>query len=225
MMMNPSLDEIIERLKPEFLKAAALRLVDSAIVFGTAEYAMALRAAAKAKGVEEGAPGLELTRAAVLVGLVDRPEGPTVLLTQRTAHLNDHGGQISFPGGRAEDGDADISASALRETEEEVGLDPSRIEIAGSLEDHGTVSGYRVTPVVGVVRPPFNLKLDPFEVDEAFEVPFAFFLDPANRRHEEVVRGGITRFIYAFPWQGRNIWGFTARILVRVAEIVRGEAS
>jgi 8-oxo-dGTP pyrophosphatase MutT (NUDIX family) len=224
-MFAPSLAEVIDRLKPAFLSAAAMKVVDSAIVFGSSEYALALRAAAKARGVAEGAPGLALTRAAVLVGLIDRPQGPTVLLTQRTAHLADHGGQISFPGGRAEDGDADIAASALRETEEEVGLSPARIEIAGTLEDHGTVSGYRVTPVVGIVRPPFTLRLDPFEVDEAFEVPFAFFLDPANRRHEEVTRGGVTRLIYAFPFEGRNIWGFTARILVRVAEIVRGDAS
>lgn len=222
-MSELSLAEVLDRLKPAFLEVAALRVADSAIVFGSSEYELALRAAAKAKGVEQGAPGLELTRAAVLVGLVDRPQGPTVLLTQRTAHLADHGGQISFPGGRAEDADADIAASALRETEEEVGLSPTRIEIAGTLEDHGTVSGYRVTPVVGVIRPPFTLTLDPFEVDEAFEVPLAFFLDPANRRHEEVKRGGVTRLIYAFPFEGRNIWGFTARILVRVAAIVRGD--
>ena len=221
--MSPVLADIVERLKPAFLTAAALKVADSAIVFGSAEYGLALKAAARAKGVAEGAPGLELTRAAVLVGLVDRPHGPTVLLTQRTAHLADHGGQISFPGGRAEDHDADIVAAALRETEEEVGLAPSHVAVAGTLEDHGTVSGYRVTPVVGVIQPPFTLTLDRFEVDEAFEVPFAFFLDPANRRQENVVRGGVARTIYAFPYEGRNIWGFTARILARVAAIVRGE--
>jgi 8-oxo-dGTP pyrophosphatase MutT (NUDIX family) len=199
-----------------------MKVVDSAIVFGSAEYALALRAAAKAKGVAEGAPGLELTRAAVLVGFVDRPQGPTVLLTQRTAHLADHGGQISFPGGRMEEGDADIVAAALRETEEEVGLPPASVTVAGALEDHGTVSGYRVTPIVGVVRPPFALKLDPFEVDEAFEVPFAFIQDPANRRHEAVTRGDTVRHIYTFPYEGRRIWGFTARILARVADIVNG---
>lgn len=218
-----SLDEIIDRLKPEFLRAAALRLADSAIIFGSAEYAMALKAAAKARGVEEGAPGLELTRAAVLVGLIDRPDGPTVLLTQRTAHLADHGGQISFPGGRMEHHDADAAAAALRETEEEVGLPPSSVEIAGALEDYGTISGYRVTPVVGVVRPPFALRLDPFEVADAFEVPFTHILDPANRIAEEVRRGDAVRHIYSIPYESRRIWGFTARILVAVAEHVGGE--
>lgn len=220
--MTLALDRVIERLKPAFLTASAMKVVDSAIVFGSAEYALALRAAAKAKGVAEGAPGLELTRAAVLVGFVDRPEGPTVLLTQRTAHLADHGGQISFPGGRMEDADADIVAAALREAEEEVGLPPANVTVAGALEDHGTVSGYRVTPIVGVVRPPFAFKLDPFEVDEAFEVPFEFIRDPANRQRETVTRGDVVRHIYTFPYEGRRIWGFTARILARVADIVNG---
>jgi 8-oxo-dGTP pyrophosphatase MutT (NUDIX family) len=224
-----ALPEIIARLKPEFLAAAALKVADSAIVFGSSEYALALRAAARGRGVApsgagDEAPGLALTRAAVLVGLVDRPDGPTVLLTQRTAHLADHGGQISFPGGRMEERDADIVAAALRETEEEVGLPPSAVTVAGTIEDHGTVSGYRVTPVVGVIRPPFALKLDAFEVADAFEVPFAFLCDPANRRREEVVRGGVARDLYTIPWQGRRIWGFTARILVRVADIVNGAA-
>jgi 8-oxo-dGTP pyrophosphatase MutT (NUDIX family) len=220
--MTPALDRILERLKPAFLTAAAMKVVDSAIVFGSSEYALALRAAAKAKGVAEGAPGLELTRAAVLVGLVDRPAGPTVLLTQRTAHLADHGGQISFPGGRMEEGDADIVAAALREAQEEVGLPSANVTVAGALEDHGTVSGYRVTPIVGVVRPPFALKLDPFEVDEAFEVPFAFFQESANRLCEAVKRDDVVRHIYTFPYEGRRIWGFTARILARVVDIVNG---
>jgi 8-oxo-dGTP pyrophosphatase MutT (NUDIX family) len=219
-----SLAEIFARLKPEFLAAAALRVTDSAIVFGSSEYALALKSAAKAKGVDAGAPGLALTRAAVLVGFVDRPDGVTVLLTQRTAHLADHGGQISFPGGRVEDSDADIVAAALRETTEEVGLPPSSVTVAGTLEDHGTVSGYRVTPVVAAIRPPFTLTLDPFEVAEAFEVPFAFILDPANRHCERVTRGDVVRDIYTFPYQGRRIWGFTARILARVADIVNGAA-
>ena len=220
--MTLALDQILERLKPAFLTAAAMKVVDSAIVFGSSEYELALRAAAKAKGVAEGAPGLELTRAAVLVGFVDRPNGPTVLLTQRTEHLADHGGQISFPGGRMEEGDADIVAAALRETEEEVGLPRANVTVAGALEDHGTVSGYRVTPIVGVIRPPFALKLDPFEVDEAFEVPFAYMLDPTNRLREVVTRGDVVRHIYTFPYEGRRIWGFTARILARVADIVNG---
>jgi 8-oxo-dGTP pyrophosphatase MutT (NUDIX family) len=220
--MTPALrlSEILDRLAPEFLRAAALRLTDSAIIFGSAEYAMALKAAARAKGMEEGAPGIALTRAAVLVGFVDRTDGPTVLLTQRTAHLADHGGQISFPGGRMEEHDADAVAAALRETEEEVGLPPSCVSVIGALEDYGTISGYRVTPVVGVVNPPFTLRLDPFEVADAFEVPFAYILDPANRVAEEVRRGDVARQIYSIPYDGRRIWGFTARILVAVADHV-----
>jgi 8-oxo-dGTP pyrophosphatase MutT (NUDIX family) len=221
------LADILDRLRPEFLAAAALRVADSAIVFGSSEYAMALRAAAKAKGVDvpvdgTSAPGLELTRAAVLVGFVDRPQGPTVLLTQRNAHLADHGGQISFPGGRMEADDADIVAAALRETEEEVGLPRSAVAVAGALEDHGTVSGYRVTPVIGVIRPPLALKLDALEVADAFEVPFAFVCDPANRLTERMTRGDAVREIYTYPYEGRRIWGFTARILARVADIVSG---
>jgi 8-oxo-dGTP pyrophosphatase MutT (NUDIX family) len=214
------LSEILDRLGPEFLRAAALKLADSAIIFGSAEYAIALKAAARARGVAEGAPGLELTRAAVLVGFVDRPDGPTVLLTQRTAHLADHGGQISFPGGRMENQDADAAAAALRETEEEVGLPRSTVSVIGALEDYGTISGYRVTPVVGVVNPPFTLKLDAFEVADAFEVPFAHILDPANRFAEEVRRDNAVRHIYSIPYDGRRIWGFTARILVALAEYV-----
>jgi 8-oxo-dGTP pyrophosphatase MutT (NUDIX family) len=223
--MTPlALGDIIERLKPAFLAAAALKIADSAIVFGSSEYEMALRAAARARGVEEGAPGLALTRAAVLVGLIDRPDGPTVLLTQRTAHLVDHAGQVSFPGGRVEESDADIAAAALREAEEEVGLAPSSVAVAGTLEDHGTVSGFRVTPVVGAIHPPVAFVPHAHEVVDVFEVPFAFFCDPANRRIERTARDGAMRTIYAFPYQGRNIWGFTARILVRIADIVNEAA-
>lgn len=218
--MTRDLAAAIDRLKPAFMTAAAERIADSAIVFGSSEYEMALRAAAKARGVAATAPGLALTRAAVLVGFVDRDDGPTVLLTQRTAHLADHAGQVSFPGGRVEEEDADINAAALREAEEEVGLPPSSVEVAGTLEDHGTVSGFRVTPVVGVIRPPVAFVPHVHEVVEAFEVPLAFFLDPANRRIERHLRDG--RVVYAFPYEGRNIWGFTARILVRVADIVNG---
>lgn len=216
--MTLALAAVIERLKPAFMTATAERIADSAIVFGSSEYEMALRAAAKARGVAATAPGLALTRAAVLVGFVDRADGPTVLLTQRTAHLADHAGQVSFPGGRVEEEDADITAAALREAEEEVGLRPSSVEVAGTLEDHGTVSGFRVTPVVGVIRPPVAFVPHVHEVVEAFEVPLAFFLDPANRRIERRLAGG--RVVYAFPYDGRNIWGFTARILVRIADIV-----
>ena len=126
--------------------------------------------------------------------------GLTVLLTQRADHLNDHAGQVSFPGGRHEPFDADATATALREAQEEVGLDPSRVEILGALPDYLTGTGFRVTPVIGLVHPPFTLKADALEVAEVFEVPLAFLMNPAN--HEERVfryEGGERRF-FAMPY-------------------------
>ena len=118
------------------------------------------------------------TPAAVLVGLVDRRDGPALLLTQRTEHLRDHAGQICFPGGRIEPGDESAAAAALREAEEEIGLDPARVGILGNLPAYQTVTGFRIHPVIGWISPPFELRPDPFEVAEAFEVPLHFVLDP-----------------------------------------------
>ncbi len=151
--------------------------------------------------------------AAVLVPLVQRDMDITVLLTQRTAHLNDHAGQISFPGGRVDHGDADRIDTALREAEEETGLPRQRVEILGFLPDYDIMTGFRVTPVVGWVQPPFDLQPDPFEVAEVFEVPLAFFLDPANHQRHSRVINDCTRHYYAMPFQGRNIWGATAGML------------
>ena len=122
----------------------------------------------------------DLVPASVLFGIVLRENGPSVLLTQRTAHLKDHAGQISFPGGRAEPQDASPADTALRETQEEIGLSPSHIEIFGYLPQYYTGTGFVVTPVVGLLTPPFELQPDPFEVAEIFEVPLSFLLDPAN---------------------------------------------
>jgi 8-oxo-dGTP pyrophosphatase MutT (NUDIX family) len=138
--------------------------------------------------------------AAVLVPLVVRDHGLTVLLTQRADHLNDHAGQVSFPGGRQEPFDADATATALREAQEEVGLAPSRVEILGALPDYLTGTGFCVTPVIGLVHPPFALKMDTLEVADVFEVPLAFLMDPANHevrvfRYEE----GERRF-FAMPY-------------------------
>ncbi|MBU0751201.1 MAG: CoA pyrophosphatase [Gammaproteobacteria bacterium] len=155
-----------------------------------------------------------LTAAAVLVPIINRPSGLTILLTQRTAHLRDHAGQVSFPGGRCEAGDADPVATALREAEEEVGVLPAQVEVLGRLPEYFTSTGFRVTPVVGLVTPPLNLKLDDFEVAEVFEPPLSFLLDPANHQRQQVEWQGALREFWAMPWQGYYIWGATAGMLV-----------
>ncbi len=169
-------------------------------------------------------PRQPLRPAAVLVPLVDRDDGLTVLLTQRTEHLPDHAGQVSFPGGRVETHDADVSETALRETEEEVGLHRRHVELVGTLDLYVTRTGYSVQPVVGVVAPPFELAPDPSEVAAVFEVPLAFFSDPASRRIDTRRIGCVDRRFYAFPWQGADgehyIWGATAGMLVNLCEIL-----
>jgi len=163
---------------------------------------------------EPTGPTQELTRAAVLVPLVVRDSGITVLLTQRTAHLRDHAGQISFPGGRCEDSDTSVEHTALREAQEEVGLDPAQVEVLGLLPEYRTGSGFSIMPVVALVRPPLNLKLDDFEVAEAFEAPLSFLLDPANRKRHSIDHQGGQREYWAMPWEGYYIWGATAGMLV-----------
>lgn len=162
---------------------------------------------------------LSLIAAAVLVPIVLRDK-PTVLLTQRTAHLRDHAGQVSFPGGRCEPGDPDPVATALREAEEEVGLAAAQIEVLGSLDAYRTGTGFTVTPVVALVTPPLNLKLDDFEVADVFEPPLAFLLDPANHRRDRLEYRGQWREYWAMPWQWRYIWGATAGILVRLTQFL-----
>lgn len=155
-------------------------------------------------------------RASVLVPIVTRPEALTVLLTRRTAHLKNHSGQIAFPGGGAEPGDASPEATALRETEEEIGLEPARVELIGRLSDYHTRTDYRVTPVVGLVAPPFELRLDAHEVDEAFEVPLAFLLDPANHQRQQREFQGRSVPFYAIPYRDYYIWGATAGMLINL---------
>ncbi len=158
--------------------------------------------------------------AAVLVPLVDRPDGPTLLFTQRTDHLHHHAGQISFPGGRMEDGDSGPEATALRETEEEIGLDRSHVTVVGRLEPYITRTRFRVTPVVGVVAPPFELTLDDFEVAEAFEVPLRHFLNPDNhQRHSRHFAGRDWEF-WAMPYNGYFIWGATAGMLMNLYQVL-----
>jgi len=164
-----------------------------------------------------------LMPAAVLVPLVERLSGYTVLLTQRTAHLEHHAGQISFPGGRAEAEDAGPVDTALREAEEEIGLKRQHIfEIAGFLDLYQTVTGFLVTPVVGFVAPPFELTLDGFEVAEAFEVPLDFILDPKNHEQRGMMYKGQQRRYYVIPYENRFIWGATAAMLVSFARRLAG---
>ncbi len=156
----------------------------------------------------------EFSRAAVLVPLVERPEGLSVLLTQRASHLKHHPGQISFPGGRMEPHDASPWDAALRETEEEIGLAREFVSLAGYLTDHIVITGYLVTPVVSFVRPGFDLTLDRTEVDDVFEVPLEYILDPAHHVPRERHFGGHTFRAHDIPYEGRNIWGATAGMLM-----------
>ena len=158
--------------------------------------------------------------AAVLVPVVIREGALTVLFTRRTAHLHDHAGQISFPGGRAEDGES-ARDTALRETAEEIGLVSDRVEVLGHLNDYTTVTGYRVTPVVGLVQPPFDLAPDDFEVAEVFEVPLAFLLDPANQQRHFRMLGHVRRDFWAIPYGERYIWGATAAMLMILDRTLR----
>ena len=159
--------------------------------------------------------------AAVLVPLVAR-DALQVLLTQRTDHLTNHPGQISFPGGRAEPGDADAAATALREAAEEIGLDHGRVEVLGAMPTYTTGTGFIVTPVVGLVQPPVEIRADPFEVAAAFEVPLAFLMDPAHHQRRTIEVSGVRREFFSMPWEGLDdagvprryfIWGATAAML------------
>jgi 8-oxo-dGTP pyrophosphatase MutT (NUDIX family) len=161
-------------------------------------------------------------QAAVLIPLVDRRDGLTVLLTQRAPHLTNHAGQISFPGGRIEAMDDGPLAAALRESREEIGLDPAKVTLAGYLQDHLVITGFRVTPVVGFVSSDLDLTLDRTEVDEAFEVPLSFVLDRSNHRPRERTFAGVTFQTYDIPYANRNIWGATAAMLVSLVRLLEG---
>jgi len=162
----------------------------------------------------------ELSPAAVLVPIVAHPEGETVLLTKRTDHLRTHSGQVSFPGGRVETGDKGPVETALRETEEEIGLHRSHIEVIGALDIYETGTGFAITPIVGIVRPGFSLVLDDYEVADAFEVPLDFFLDPANHTMQATEWQGAMRHYYDMPYDGYRIWGATAGMLVNLHQIL-----
>lgn len=168
---------------------------------------------------DDGAPEREaagVTPAAVLIAVIDHPGEPTVLFTRRTPHLKAHSGQISFPGGRTEPDDPGVEFTALRETQEEIGLPPGRVEVIARLPEYFTRTGFRVTPVVGVVTPPLVLVPDAREVDEVFEVPLAFILDPANHRRASREIGGRAAHYYEIEHNGRVIWGATAGMIVNL---------
>ncbi|MEA3061001.1 MAG: hypothetical protein QOJ94_782 [Sphingomonadales bacterium] len=156
------------------------------------------------------------TPAAVLVGVVDRPQ-PTVILTERPKTMRKHPGQISFPGGRIDPGDAGPAAAALREADEEIGLSPSFVEVVGTTDRYRTITGFEVTPVVAVVRPGFTLRWEPSEVADAFEAPLDYLLDPARQQVRAVEWRGRERTYYEILWEGRRIWGATAAMLVNLS--------
>jgi 8-oxo-dGTP pyrophosphatase MutT (NUDIX family) len=159
---------------------------------------------------------LAVTPASVLVPIIAHTDGLTVLFTRRTVHLRRHSGQVSFPGGRAEPHDASPEFTALREAQEEIGLPPERVEVLARMPQYLTRTGYRVTPVIGLVLPPLALVPDAREVDEVFEVPLAFLLDPANaQRRTREIEGRRVGY-YVFQYESREIWGATAGMLVNL---------
>ena len=170
---------------------------------------------------EQGLPFAEgLTRAAVLVGIVTG-HAPGVLLTKRATGLRNHSGQVSFPGGRIDPDDSSPEAAALREAQEEVGLDPSHAEILGRMHDFVTVTRFRVTPVLALLTPGFAVCPSPHEVDAVFQLPLSVLLDPlAPRRHSTALHG-LTREYWVWPHPEHEIWGATAEILVRLADRLR----
>ena len=208
------MNQVLDRLKADPLASLRRVLLDSPpSEIGHDDYDLhpELRPPTQAAAVE----------AAVLLPIVLRDE-PTILFTQRTAHLARHSGQVSFPGGRSEAGDLSPLETALRETREETGIDASFVSVAGYLPRYRTGTGFDISPVVGVLSHGFTLAPNPHEVAEAFEAPLSYFLDPANRRRETRIWGGRERTFYVFTPEGRTIWGATAAILVDFASRLTG---
>ncbi|NOZ42963.1 MAG: CoA pyrophosphatase [Alphaproteobacteria bacterium] len=166
---------------------------------------------------------LPLKPAAVLIPLVDRKGGMTVLLTKRSRHLKIHSGQVSFPGGSCEAQDIDAMTTALRETEEEVGIDRHYVEIIGAMEDYETITGYVITPVVAILQPEFKVKIDAGEVAEAFELPLSYVLDKKNHQLQSRVWHDQRRYYYVLMNDKHDVWGATAAMLVRFARLINGE--
>ena len=169
---------------------------------------------------DDGARRAGTTAAAVLIPIIAHPGELTVLFTQRTQHLKSHSGQVSFPGGRVEPGDASVEFTALREATEEIGLSADRVEILGRLPDYHTRTGFRVAPVIGLVTPPLELAPDPREVEAVFEVPLAFLLDERNRERRTREFQGLSVGYYVYEYQGHVIWGATAGMLVNLHKML-----
>lgn len=186
---------------------------------------IAARATPPVRGDSDLNPGMrpmrdDLIAAAVLIPLVLREDGLSVLLTRRAAAMRDHGGQIAFPGGRRDPGDENLIATALRETEEEVSIPRSQIRILGNLAPYVTRTGYAVTPIVGAVSPPIDPRPEPREVEAIFEVPLSFLLDRANHQRHSRELAGINRSFYAMPFGEHYIWGATAGMIVNLVDIL-----
>ena len=167
---------------------------------------------------------LNAQKSAVLVFLYPHENEPHLVLMKRQEYPGVHSGQISFPGGRVEEYDTSHEDTALRETEEEIGLPRDQIEILGRLDDYIARTNFRITPIVAAVSPPFELKLDPIEVAEAFEVPLSFFLDPTNHQRHLCIEHGKERHVYAMPYQDYYIWGITAGMLFNFYEFLIGKS-
>lgn len=164
----------------------------------------------------------ELTEAAIVVPLVQRPEGINVLLTERSKHLRNHPGQVGFPGGRKDPEDADALETALRELHEEIAIEPEQVTILTCLDTYITRTGFKITPVVAELDPQIKPVPDPSEVEEVFEVPLSFFLDPTNRKVESRFYGGKDRYFYAYHHEGHYIWGVSAGIVINLIEALLG---
>ena len=174
--------------------------------------------------VGELVEGTKIHDAAVLVPMVERAGRLSLLFTQRTAHLAAHAGQICFPGGRVESADASREDTALRETEEEIGLARRHVQVLGALPQYTLPTGFHITPVVGWIQAPFDTRPDPFEVDEIFEAPLAHFLDTARYQRHQYHFNGRHRHYVAIPYAGRYIWGATAGMLLSLARMLSAHA-
>ncbi len=210
-------------------RAAALDFGDPAeaweSVIAAAETAPLARVPGSLRHLEE-LPALpvetRIVPSAVLVAFIDRPEGLTVLLTKRTDHLAVHAGQISFPGGRLAAADQSPLDTALRESEEEIGLGRDRVRVLSRLDNYLVGTGYRITPILGLVPPPLELAPDPYEVADIFELPLDFALEPENYRRDSRMVNGVVRRFNVLAFEGHYIWGATASILVNLRLALTG---